>query len=156
MIMLTRVDERLVHGQIAFAWTNALGANCIFVVNNAVAKDDFRKGSLKLASPPGIKFVVKGVEDAKKALAGTAIDKYKIFLIVDNTADALDLAKSSNKIKEINLGNMKMTEGRKRVTNSVYMNPQELLDVKEIKKLNIEVECRAVPGDSKVDPLGGD
>ena len=34
MIKITRVDERLVHGQVAFAWTNSLGADCILVVND--------------------------------------------------------------------------------------------------------------------------
>ena len=48
MVKLVRVDERLVHGQVAFAWTNSLAADCIFVVNDAVAKDKLRATSLKL------------------------------------------------------------------------------------------------------------
>ena len=75
MIKLMRVDERLIHGQIAFAWTNAIGANCIFVVNDDAASSPFRMASLKLASPPGVKLVIKNVKDAKRALSGTAIDK---------------------------------------------------------------------------------
>jgi PTS system mannose-specific IIB component/fructoselysine and glucoselysine-specific PTS system IIB component len=156
MIALTRVDERLVHGQIAFAWTNALEANCIFVVNDEVANDSLRKTSLKMAAPPSVKFVVKGVADAEAALAASAIDKYRVFLIVDNTSDALALAEKSEKIRHVNLGNLHATTERKEVTNSVYLSEDEFEDVRNLKKLGAEVECRAVPGDRKVDPLGGD
>lgn len=51
MIKITRVDERLVHGQVAFAWTNSLGADCILVVNDEAAADKLRATTLKLAAP---------------------------------------------------------------------------------------------------------
>ena len=60
MIKITRVDERLVHGQVAFAWTNSLGADCILVVNDEAAADKIRATTLKLAAPAGIKFYHKG------------------------------------------------------------------------------------------------
>ena len=56
MIKITRVDERLVHGQVAFAWTNSLGADCILVVNDEAAADKIRATTLKLAAPAGIKY----------------------------------------------------------------------------------------------------
>ena len=59
MIKITRVDERLVHGQVAFAWTNSLGADCILVVNDEAAADKIRATTLKLAAPAGIKFFHK-------------------------------------------------------------------------------------------------
>ena len=48
MIKLLRVDERLIHGQVAFAWTNSLKADCILIVNDAVAADKLRRNSFKL------------------------------------------------------------------------------------------------------------
>ena len=56
MIKLLRVDERLIHGQVAFAWTNSLKADCILIVNDAVAADKLRSNSLKMAAPAGVKF----------------------------------------------------------------------------------------------------
>lgn len=66
MFKLLRLDERLIHGQVAFAWTNSLSADCILIANDAVAKDKLRSTSLKLAAPSEVKFVVKSVEDAIK------------------------------------------------------------------------------------------
>lgn len=54
MIKLLRVDERLIHGQVAFAWTNSLKADCILIVNDAVAADKLRSTSLKMAAPAGV------------------------------------------------------------------------------------------------------
>ena len=51
MIKLVRVDHRLVHGQVAVSWFNSLDVNTIFVVNDDVAKDDFRKSAIRLAIP---------------------------------------------------------------------------------------------------------
>ena len=44
------MDERLVHGQVAFAWTNSLGADCILVVNDEAAADKIRATTLKPVS----------------------------------------------------------------------------------------------------------
>lgn len=153
MIKLVRLDERFVHGQVAFAWTNNLGADCIFIVNDEVASDKLRQTSLKLAAPAGVKFIVKNVEDAKKALLSGKTKKYKIFLIVDNTRDVLELAKVSSEIKQLNLGNMRMMEGRKSITNSICISDEDIENIKELEKLGVEVECRAIPTDKKVRAL---
>lgn len=51
MILLLRVDHRLLHGQVAFSWTQTLGADCILIANDAVAGDELRKTTMKLAKP---------------------------------------------------------------------------------------------------------
>ncbi|MEZ0117763.1 UNVERIFIED_ORG: fructoselysine and glucoselysine-specific PTS system IIB component [Heyndrickxia coagulans] len=150
MIKLMRLDERFIHGQVAFAWTNSLGANCIFIANDEISKDKFRQISLKIAVPAGVKFVVKSVDEAKKILNEDKIKKYKVFLIVNNTSDALELAKSCDEIKQLNLGNMKLTEGRKSITNSICVSEEDINNIKEMESLGVEVECRAVPTDKKL------
>lgn len=79
--------------------------------------------------------------------------KYKIFLIVDNTRDALELAKVSSEINQLNLGNMRMMEGRKSITNSICISDEDIENIKELEKLGVEVECRAIPTDKKVRAL---
>lgn len=147
MIKLLRVDERLIHGQVAFAWTNSLKADCILIVNDAVAADKLRSTSLKMAAPAGVKFVVKTLKDAIPLLNGTKTDKYKIFLIVDNTADALELVKNVN---HVNLGNMKLTSERTMITPSLAVSEKEKEQIHEMVAEGAEVECRAVPTDKKV------
>lgn len=154
MIKLLRVDERLVHGQVAFAWTNSLGADAILIVNDAVKKDKLRATSLKLAAPAGVKFVVKSVEEAIPLLNGNKTDKYKLFVIVDNTSDALELVKNVKDVDHVNLGNMKVKDGTRTLTNSIAVTDQDVKNIKEMIASGAEVECRAIPTDKKV--MAGD
>lgn len=150
MIKLLRIDERFIHGQVSFAWTNNIGANCIYIVNDEIASNKLLKSSLKLAAPPTIKFIVHSIKRAKKELNGSAIDKYNVFLIVNSTQDALSLIQSTDKIKQVNLGNMKKKENSKKLTSSVSVTEDDVNNIKEIIKEEVEVEIRAVPTDRKV------
>lgn len=153
MIKITRIDERLVHGQVAFAWTNSLGADCILVANDAAAADKIRATSLKLAAPAGIKFAIKSVEDAIALLNSGKTDKYKMFVIVGNTEDALRLVEQVEKVRHINLGNMKMKEGRRVITNSLAVDSQDVENLKRMHEAGAFVECRAVPTDKETDAM---
>ena len=150
MIKMLRLDERLIHGQVAFAWTNSLGADCIFVINDDVADNKLRMTSLTLAAPGGIKFVAKSVDDAIELLNGNKTDKYKLFLIVDNTADALRLVKEVKDVDHVNLGNMKVKEGAQGLTPSIAVTEADVENIREMLAAGAEVECRAVPTDKKI------
>lgn len=150
MIKLLRVDERYVHGQVAFAWTNTLGANCILIASNEIANNNLRKKTLKLAVPTGTKFVVKTIDEAILTLKSEKIKKYQVFLIVGSVEDAYELVKNIPEITEVNLGNLKKTADRQLVTSSVYLTPNEFKVVKSIAKKNVTVNCQAVPTDKKV------
>ncbi|HBS2988405.1 PTS sugar transporter subunit IIB, partial [Klebsiella pneumoniae] len=54
MITLLRVDHRLLHGQVAFSWTQYVGADCILIANDSVPGDELRKTTIKLAKPPSV------------------------------------------------------------------------------------------------------
>ena len=82
MILLTRVDFRLLHGQVAVSWTSGLGADCILIANDQAANDKLRKTTMKLAKPSGVKLVIKSIEDAVQALNSGVTDKYKLFIVV--------------------------------------------------------------------------
>lgn len=50
-IRLTRIDNRLIHGQVATQWCGVVGANLLLVANDAVAADEFRQGLVNMAAP---------------------------------------------------------------------------------------------------------
>ena len=107
MILLTRVDHRLLHGQVAFSWTQGLGADCILIANDDVPTNDLRKTTIKLAKPQGVKLVIKNIEDSIVALQSGVTDKYKLFIVVESIADAKKLAEAYPEIQKINLGGIK-------------------------------------------------
>ena len=86
-IVNVRIDERLIHGQVATMWTNRLKATRIMVVNDEASSDDIQKAGLKLAIPARVKLSVLSV---KKAVANIKIGKYDgqhVFVIFKNPQD---------------------------------------------------------------------
>lgn len=104
MIVLTRVDHRLLHGQVAFSWTQTIGADCILIANDDVPTNEIRKTTIKLAKPQGVKLVIKSIDDSIAALKSGVTDKYKLFIVVESIEDAYKLAEAYPEIKTINLG----------------------------------------------------
>ncbi|MGX7164011.1 PTS sugar transporter subunit IIB [Enterococcus massiliensis] len=153
MIKLLRVDERFIHGQVAFAWSNSLGINCILIANDEVAGNKFQQKMLKMAAPTGVKFAAKTIEEAIELLHGEKIKKYDVFVIVNTVYDAMKLGLEVEEVKQINLGNIKKKEGREPITSSVFLDAEEKQCVQKLAEAGIWVECRAVPTDKPVNPL---
>ena len=90
MIRLCRVDHRLLHGQVAFSWTNAVGADCILVASDSVVNDEVWKTTLKLGKPAGVKLVIKNIADSVKVINSGVTDKYKLLIVVQKRSQVID------------------------------------------------------------------
>lgn len=150
MIILTRVDHRLLHGQVAFSWTQSIGADCILIANDDVPNNEIRKTTIKLAKPQGVKLVIKSIEDSIAALQSGVTDKYKLFIVVESVKDAYQLAKACPQIKQINLGGIKSKEGTRSLGKAVNVLPEEAKLLEQMIANGIEVEIRQVPADKKI------
>lgn len=94
MIKKVRVDYRLLHGQVAFSWTSKLSADCILLVTDTLQDDPVRVTSVKLAKPPGVKVVVKTIEESIKAIKSGITDKYHLFVVCENIEGATAWSRS--------------------------------------------------------------
>ena len=153
MIKCLRVDHRLLHGQVAFSWTSALGADCILIANDDVMKDELRKTTIKMAKPQGVKLVMKSVEDGIAAVNSGVTDKYKLFIIVESVEDAYRLESGFPAIKSINIGGMKAREDRKQISKAVFVSEEDIEKLRILGDKGIELEIRLVPSDSKQNAL---
>lgn len=151
MIKLTRVDHRLLHGQVAFSWTSNLSADCILIANDDVVTNDLRKMSIKLAKPNGVKLVIKSIKDSIEAINSGVTDKYKLLIVVESIADAKALIDGCPSIKSLNLGGTKSDNNKRSISKAVSVTKEEEDMLKEIIKNDIEVEIRMIPNDHKVD-----
>lgn len=153
MIVLCRVDHRLLHGQVAFTWTQNVGSNCILIANDAVAKDDLRMTALRVSKPNGVKLVIKSIDNSLKALNSGVTDKYKLMILCESIKDAARLVEGYDKIKSINLGGIKNETGKKKISKAISVNEEEVEILKELNEKGIELEVRMVPDDSKQDVM---
>lgn len=151
MIKLLRVDHRLLHGQVAMAWTQALDVDCMLIANDSVVNDNIRKTTMKLAKPNGVKLVIKSIDDSIEALNKGVTDKYKLFIVVESIEDAYRLVKGYDVIKSVNLGGCKPKEAAvKTLYKTIPVTKKDEAMLAEMSKMGIEIEIRQVPADQKI------
>ncbi|MDG1641247.1 PTS mannose/fructose/sorbose transporter subunit IIB [Klebsiella huaxiensis] len=149
MITLLRVDHRLLHGQVAFSWTQYVGADCILIANDNVPEDELRKTTIKLAKPPSVKLVIKNINDSIEAIKSGVTDKYNLFIVVESVNDAWRIASAVDEIQSINLGGIKAKEGSKNISKAINLLPEEIEQLQQLVGKGVEVEIRQVPNDRK-------
>ncbi|WP_315080251.1 PTS sugar transporter subunit IIB [uncultured Clostridium sp.] len=150
-IVLTRIDDRLIHGQVATAWSKITKATKIIVVDDAVAQDSFMEMVLKSAAPSSIKVEIYGVSDAVNAL-NKDDDGERVIVLVKTPMVVLDLVKAGVGIKELNLGGMGAKQGRKQFYKNISVSDEEKEAFKELTELGVNVFVQIVP-DAKQIPL---
>ena len=144
-----RVDHRLLHGQVAFSWTQELGVDCILIANDDVPNNEIRKTAIKLAKPQGVKLVIKNINNSIKALQSGVTDKYRLFIVVESVADAYALARAYPAINHINLGGTKPVENTIQISKAINVTTDDEKKLDELVKNGCEVEIRQVPNDKK-------
>jgi len=149
MIRLTRIDDRLLHGQVAFTWIPALGVDCLIIANDKVAKDEFMKLTLGLAKPAGIKLLIKSLNDAAIFLNDEKNKSLNILLIINGVKDALYLVTDVPEIKSVNFGGLRSKEGSNLISKAIAITEDDISDIKKLINKGIELEVRQVPTDSK-------
>lgn len=148
-IILTRIDNRLVHGQVGVTWTTNLGINLLVVVDDQVAVDPLQQQLMTVtakSSAVGIRFftVQKTIDIIHKASA-----RQKIFLICRTPETVRKLVDGDVPIKDVNVGNMHFSQGKKQLSKKVYVDSKDLEHLHYIESKGINVFIQDTPDDLK-------
>ena len=149
-ILLTRIDNRLIHGQVATQWTSSIGANLLLVANDKVAADTFRQGLMDMAAPSFAQTRYFTIEKTC-AVIGKASDSQKIFIICETPQDVVRLVEGGVPIKKVNIGNMHMAEGKRQVAGVVCVDDSDVAAFRRLQELGVELEIRKVPQEGTED-----
>lgn len=147
-IVHARVDERLIHGQVAMVWTNTVGASRIVVVNDAAVKDEMIIAGLKMAKPAGVKLSILSVKRAGEKFAAGEYQDDKVFLITKNIGDMAALIRAEVPITAFNVGNVAQREGSRPIKKSVNLTEQDIAEIKEMAGKGIKVTAQMLPNES--------
>lgn len=124
-IIHIRIDDRLIHGQVATMWTNNLGATRIMVINDEVANNDLQKSVLRMAAPSNVSTSIITRETALKNISSGKYEGQKVFIVVKSPLDLLYLVKNGLDIKKINVGNMSSKKNTEVVRPSISVTAEE-------------------------------
>lgn len=151
MVNLLRIDERMLHGQVAMTWVSAVSPNAILIANDEASANEMSKMAFKMAKPAGVKLAIKSIDDAAALLNNPKSHDVKIFVITRTIADTLRLAKQTQEIHKVNIGGVKKREGARQISKTTFLNDEDIANLKELENYVEEIEIRMVPSEQKTD-----
>lgn len=148
-IVLTRIDNRLIHGQVATMWSSSVGANLLLVANDEVAQNEFRQGLMDMAAPSFAQTRYFTIEKTINIIH-KASESQHIAIICENPQDVLKLVEGGVPIKKVNIGNMHFSEGKEQISSTVSVDEDDKKAFRRLHELGVELEIRRVP-DEKIE-----
>ena len=150
VIGLARIDDRLIHGQVATRWTKETNVRRIIVVSDEVAADTVRKTLLTQVAPPG---VTAHVVDVAKMIRVYNNPKYageRVMLLFTNPTDVERIVEGGVKITSVNIGGMAFRQGKTQVNNAISVDAKDIEAFNKLNARGIELEVRKVSTDQKL------
>lgn len=145
-ILLTRIDNRLVHGQVGMTWTNTLGANLVVVANDEVATDSVQQNLMDMVLPETVQIRFFTLEKTIRII-GKAAPHQKILLVVKTPEDALTLVKGGVSIEFLNIGNLHFSEGKQQLSSTVSVDKNDVETFKKLNQLGVKMEVKGIPSE---------
>ena len=152
-IAFCRIDDRLIHGQVATTWSKITGCNRIMCCSDEVAKDEMRKKLLLQVVPPGLKGYVVPVDKAVEAYKNPKYDSFKTLFLFTEPGDVVRAVKGGIPFTYVNLGGMCYKEGDTLISTAVAVNKEDAAAIRELVQMGIKVEIQKTPADNKSDAM---
>ena len=148
-IVLSRIDERLVHGQVGVQWVGFANANIVVVVDDVVAEDKNQQDLMEMVLADGIAIrfwsIQKTIDNIHKAS-----DRQRILLVCKSPATYVQLIQGGVVIDKINVGNMHFAEGKTQISKTVSVDSADLAAFEILKSLNVKAEIQGIPTEAAV------
>lgn len=149
-IRLSRIDDRLIHGQVVTVWAKEAGAERIIIVSKEVANDEIRKTLVKQAAPPGIKVNIVDVDKAVKVFNNSKYQNETVFYLFTNPTEVLEMVENNIPINSINIGGMQFKDGKNQVTKAVSVDGEDVSAFRKLAALGVDLDLRVLATDPKI------
>jgi mannose/fructose/N-acetylgalactosamine-specific phosphotransferase system component IIB len=145
MIVFTRIDDRLIHGQVVEGWVNYLKATCILVADDAVASNPLQRSIILLSAPQGLKVLIGTVEEMCGQLRNPALDADRAILLFSNPADVIRALKTGMACEALNIGGMHFVPGKRKLMDILAVSDADLEALREIAGKGVKIGIQTVP-----------
>lgn len=145
-----RIDDRLIHGQVATRWSTGLKVNRIMVIDDAVANNPTEKSIVAMAAPAGVRTSILGFDKAVANIKNGNYDGQRVMLIVKSPITLVKMIDEGIDLLPVNIGNMSNRPRTTQYKKSVSMTPEEREAVDTLLKKGIKVTAQMVPDDPEV------
>jgi fructoselysine and glucoselysine-specific PTS system IIB component len=147
VVKFFRVDERLLHGQVAVTWVSQVAPTSILIANDEIMSNEIAKMAIKMVKPNGVNLAIRDIAGAVELLKDPRTENLQIFVIVKTVQDALRLVNQVDGIGHINIGGIKKKEGSRLLGAAVYVNDADVETISQLAGKVKTVEFQMVPAD---------
>ncbi len=148
---LVRIDDRLIHGQVAVAWGSCLCVDRIVLVNDEIAHTEWKRALYADSDAMGAAISVLDVDGFGDALRAGLWSGETVIVVVGTPRDALSLLEHGLSVKSVNVGGMHYSEGKRELLPYVYVDDADRRDLLAIAAAGVFLEARDVPQADPVD-----
>jgi PTS system mannose-specific IIB component len=145
MIVFTRIDDRLIHGQVVEGWVNFLKATSILVADDRVASNTLQRSIMEMSVPQGLKVFIGTVEEICSQLRASAPGSERSILLFSTPADVLRALKLGMDCRALNIGGMHYMPGKRKLIDVLAVDEADLEALRGIAAQGVKVEIQAVP-----------
>ena len=150
MIRVLRVDDRLLHGQVAVAWTNFFKVDTILIANNEAIVDKTMRIAFKLATPPETVLSMKSLDGAVAVMNNPKHQARTIMVITKSIQDAVYLCEHTGQaVKEVLIGGLRGGAGKKQVDMTLYLDDADVAALTKLNGMGLSVTSQADPTSRK-------
>lgn len=146
-IVLTRIDSRLIHGQVLEAWVPYLKADCIVVANDVAASTPLQRMIMQAAVPSDIRLEIVTLAEMAALLFSPAIASCRTLLLLANSDDALRACRLGIDYSKLNLGNMHAAAGKCRYSCTIALDQHDIDNLRAVEAAGVTIVSQCVPAD---------
>ena len=144
-IVLTRVDFRLIHGQVITRWLTQCQINEIVTVDTGLSKDEFMQDVFKMAAPKGVKIKILDIDTAVKQQQEGAFDANRVLMLFKSVKELSDACKAGLKLEEVQMGGLGGGPGRKAVNNAITLDRADADMLLDLEKEGVKIYFQTTP-----------
>jgi mannose/fructose/sorbose-specific phosphotransferase system IIB component len=144
-VLLYRVDDRLIHGQVVVGWGRHLKANSILVCSDRVADDELARTMMEMGAPADVKVEVLRLVAAAASLGNDSLQKRSAIVLFEAPADALRLVELNVAIKKLNVGGMHFRPGKRQIMEGVSVDKRDCAALYELAARGVDIYVQMVP-----------
>ena len=144
-IVLTRVDFRLIHGQVITRWLTQCQINEIVTVDTALSKDEFMQDVFKMAAPKGVKIKILDIDTAVKQQQEGAFDANRVLMLFKSVKELSDACKAGLKLEEVQIGGLGGGPGRTAVNNAITLDRTDADLLLDLEKDGVKIYFQTTP-----------
>jgi len=152
-VVLARIDDRLIHGQVTEGWGRFLRPDKILVVSDTVASSEWESDLCLCVIPDDMEGEVVDIKKAARRINELIEDDRKAYVLFESPENAYKVVHDGAKLLKINVGGLHSSHGKREIIDYIFVDDTDSFYLKALKDMGVELEFKDLPQHANVDVM---